>query len=105
MGGVLGDIYNIRRPFETAFFLYVVSSLYGALFLPTGASDEAAGKKQNGRGISAFFAPIKIIAPHSYRLESGKVIKNYSLIFLALGIFLGVVSHSIKTVYFSLLAL
>ncbi|KAK6951232.1 hypothetical protein Daesc_007763 [Daldinia eschscholtzii] len=92
VGGVLGDIYNIRRPFETAFFLYVVSSLYGALFLPTGASDESASKKQNSRGISAFFAPIKMIKPHSYCLESGKIIKNYSLIFLALGIFLGVFS-------------
>ncbi|KAI8964325.1 MFS general substrate transporter [Daldinia sp. FL1419] len=92
LGGVLGDIYNIRRPFETAFFLYVVSSLYGALFLPNGSSNELDSKKQNSRGISAFFAPLRMITPHSYRLESGKVVKSYSLIFLALGIFFGVFS-------------
>ncbi|KAI0880639.1 uncharacterized protein GGS22DRAFT_174411 [Annulohypoxylon maeteangense] len=87
LGGVLGDVYNIRRPFETAFFLYVGCTLYGALFLPNG---KVHNQKQNGRGISAFFAPMKIIVPHKYRLESGKIIQNYSLIFLALGIFLGV---------------
>ncbi|KAI1104356.1 major facilitator superfamily domain-containing protein [Jackrogersella minutella] len=90
LGGVLGDVYNIRRPFETAFFLYVICTLYGALFLPTGTGNKTQAQKQSGRGISAFFAPLKIIVPHKYRLESGKVIKNYSLIFLALGIFLGV---------------
>ncbi|KAI1136241.1 hypothetical protein F5Y05DRAFT_392068 [Hypoxylon sp. FL0543] len=90
LGGVLGDVYNIRRPFETAFFLYVASTLYGAFFLPTGSGEQPQAQKQGARGISAFFAPIKIIAPHRYRLESGKVIKNHGLIFLALGIFLGV---------------
>ncbi|OTB02786.1 hypothetical protein M426DRAFT_322382 [Hypoxylon sp. CI-4A] len=89
LGGVLGDVYNIRRPFETAFFLYVACTLYGALFLPTG-TNKPANQKQTGKGISAFFAPIKVIVPHKYRLESGNVIKNYSLVFLALGIFLGV---------------
>ncbi|KAL7623530.1 hypothetical protein AAE478_007213 [Parahypoxylon ruwenzoriense] len=90
LGGVLGDVYNIRRPFEVAFFLYVASTIYGALFMPTKTGNEATNQKQSNRGISAFFAPVKIIVPHKYRLESGKVIKNYSLIFLALGIFLGV---------------
>ncbi|KAI1372564.1 hypothetical protein F4677DRAFT_248098 [Hypoxylon crocopeplum] len=90
LGGVLGDVYNIRRPFEVAFFLYVATTIYGALFMPTKAGNENTTKKQGARGISGFFAPLKIIVPHKYRLESGKVIKNYSLIFLALGIFLGV---------------
>ncbi|KAI1494160.1 major facilitator superfamily domain-containing protein [Biscogniauxia mediterranea] len=90
LGGVLGDVYNIRRPFETAFFLYIVSTIYGALFMPTGSGNETSGQKQGGRGLSAFFAPIKVIVPHRYRLESGKIIKNYGLVFLAIGIFLGV---------------
>ncbi|TGJ79419.1 hypothetical protein E0Z10_g9345 [Xylaria hypoxylon] len=90
LGGVLGDLYGIRRPFEVAFFLYVVSTLYGALFLPTKTSTEASDRKHSSRGLNGFFAPLKVIAPHKYRLESGSVIKNYGLIFLALGIFLGV---------------
>ncbi|KAI1770662.1 major facilitator superfamily domain-containing protein [Hypoxylon cercidicola] len=90
LGGILGDIYNIRRPFETAFFLYVVCTIYGALFLPTRTGNETTNQKKSSRGISEFFAPIKVIASHKYRLESGKVVKVYSLVFLALGIFLGV---------------
>jgi hypothetical protein len=86
-------VYGIRRPFETAFLLYIISTLYGALFLPTKTST-GTGHDQNrpGRGLKGFFAPLKVIVPHRYRLVSGKVIKNYGLIFLALGIFLDVVS-------------
>ncbi|KAI0018643.1 hypothetical protein F4780DRAFT_750418 [Xylariomycetidae sp. FL0641] len=99
LGGVLGDVYTIRRPFETAFFLYVVSTIYGALFMPnktaasTGSKAGAvtAAAAVNNRGISAFFAPLKIIRPHRYRLAgSGAVVRNYGLVFLALGIFVGV---------------
>ncbi|RYP67895.1 hypothetical protein DL771_007003 [Monosporascus sp. 5C6A] len=90
VGGVLGDVYNIRRPFEVAFFLYVASTIYGGLFLPTPEQGDVGAEKHAGKGLGAFFAPLKIIRPHRYRLESGKVIKNYGLVFLALGIFLGV---------------
>ncbi|KAH7030788.1 major facilitator superfamily domain-containing protein [Microdochium trichocladiopsis] len=92
LGGVLGDLYGIRRPFEVAFFLYVISTIYGAIFMPT----EIAKSKKNGTtapkkvGIAAFFAPLRVIVPHKYRLASGKVITNYGLIFLATGLFLGV---------------
>ncbi|KAH9885658.1 major facilitator superfamily domain-containing protein [Xylariomycetidae sp. FL2044] len=89
LGGVLGDI-RIRLPFETAFFLYIASTIYGALFLPTKVGDQSVQKGQGAKGFSAFFAPIKIIVPQRYRLESGQIVKNYGLIFLALGIFLGV---------------
>ncbi|KAI1745214.1 major facilitator superfamily transporter [Xylaria scruposa] len=90
LGGVLGDVYGIRRPFEVAFFLYVLSTLYGALFMPNKTTTDSSNQKQTSHGLDAFFAPLKVIVPHRYRLESGKVIKNYGLIFLALGIFLGV---------------
>ncbi len=92
MGGVLGDVYNIRRPFEVAFFLYVASTIYGVLFLPKSTHEDVGPQTHATKGIGAFFAPLKIIKPHRYRLESGKVVQNYGLVFLALGIFLGVVS-------------
>ena len=92
MGGVLGDIH-IRRPFEVAFFLYIVSTVYGALFVPTSTQGDVDAQKHPASGFAAFFAPLKIIRPHRYRLTSGQVVKNYGLVFLALGIFLGVVSY------------
>jgi len=95
VGGVLGDVYNISRPFEVAFFLYVISTLYGAFFLPGKAATQTTGSKKAvaaGRGLNGFFAPLRVIVPHKYRLESGQVVKNYGLVFLAIGISLGVVS-------------
>lgn len=92
VGGVLGDIH-IRRPFEVAFFLYIVSTVYGALFLPTSTLGNVEAQKHPTSGVAAFFAPLKIIRAHRYRLASGQIIKNYGLVFLAWGIFLGVVSH------------
>ncbi|KAI0007433.1 major facilitator superfamily domain-containing protein [Xylariaceae sp. FL0662B] len=104
LGGVLGDVYGIRRPFEVAFFLYVVSSIYGALFMPTKTGSEESPQKQAGRGISEFFAPLKVIVPHKYRLASGGVIKNWGLIYLALGIFLGVFSSGYAPVLLQMYA-
>lgn len=94
MGGVLGDVYGIRRPFEVAFFLYVVSTIYGAIFMPSevAKSDTSETSKPKKVGLAAFFAPLRVIVPHKYRLESGMIITNYGLIFLATGLFLGVVS-------------
>ncbi|KAF7531114.1 hypothetical protein G7054_g9198 [Neopestalotiopsis clavispora] len=89
LGGVLGDMYGIRRPFEVAFFLYITSSIYGALFLPE-APTEGQAEKKNPRGVGGFFAPLKVIVPQKYIQEDGKLFTSYGLIFLALGIFLGV---------------
>lgn len=75
---------------EVAFFLYIISSIYGALFIPTAPAD-AQAKKEKSSGVSAFFAPLKVIVPHQYLLVNGNIFTSYGLIFLAMGIFLGVV--------------
>jgi hypothetical protein len=91
VGGVLGDVAGIRSPFETAFFLYVACTIFGAFYLPKSTSSGGNAPKGANKGLKAFFAPLRIIVPHDYRLESGKVIRNYGLVFLALGLFIGVV--------------
>ncbi|KAI2640211.1 major facilitator superfamily transporter [Xylaria nigripes] len=92
LGGVLGDVYGIRRPFEIAFFLFIFSTLFAIFFMPTNISSETSDGKQLGPGLDGFFAPLKVIVPRLYRLDSGKIIENYGLIFLASGIFLGVLA-------------
>lgn len=92
MGGILGDMYGISRPFETAFFLYIASSIYGALLMPTAPSNKSKEPRRTSRGLGGFFAPLKVIVPQKYILTNGKIVNNYGLVFLALGIFLGVVS-------------
>ncbi|XXH03310.1 hypothetical protein Hte_009708 [Hypoxylon texense] len=73
----------------------VFGRLQGSIMLGTAfgylrGGTEMTDQKKSSRGISGFFAPIRVITSHKYRLESGKVVKVYSLVFLALGIFLGV---------------
>ncbi|KAH8203831.1 hypothetical protein TruAng_002008 [Truncatella angustata] len=74
---------------ETAFFMYIVSSVYGALFIPTAPAESQAEKKRPS-GVASFFAPLKVIVPRRYALEDGRIYISYGLIFLAIGIFLGV---------------
>ncbi|GKT71320.1 major facilitator superfamily transporter [Colletotrichum tofieldiae] len=90
LGGVLGDVFGIVSPFVTAVGCFAVVTAYGAIFWPASPeqSDEAATKTTPGA--SGFLAPIKVLMPQKYRLESGKVVRNYGLVFLALGIFFGV---------------
>lgn len=77
---------------EVAFFLFIVSSIYGVLFMPEASPSDDEDKNKDKRANGGFFAPLKVIRPQKYLLENGKVIKNYGLVFLSLGIFLGVVS-------------
>ncbi|KAK1996601.1 major facilitator superfamily transporter [Colletotrichum falcatum] len=90
LGGVLGDVFGIVSPFVTAVGCFAVATTYGAVFWPAPPerNDEAATKTTPGA--SGFLAPIKVLMPQKYRLESGKVVKNYGLVLLALGIFFGV---------------
>ncbi|GKT50029.1 uncharacterized protein ColSpa_10210 [Colletotrichum spaethianum] len=90
LGGVLGDVFGIVSPFVTAVGCFAIATTYGAIFWPAPPeqSDEAAAKTTPGA--SGFLAPIKVLMPQKYRLESGKVVRNYGLVFLALGIFFGV---------------
>ncbi|GJD01346.1 major facilitator superfamily transporter [Colletotrichum higginsianum] len=91
LGGVLGDVFGISSPFITAVGCFAVTTIYGAILWPASPeqSDEAASKTTPGA--SGFLAPIKVLMPQKYRLESGKVVRNYGLVFLALGIFFGVI--------------
>ncbi|TQN64361.1 Major facilitator-type transporter psiT1 [Colletotrichum shisoi] len=90
LGGVLGDVFGISSPFITAVGCFAVTTIYGAILWPASPeqSDEAASKTTPGA--SGFLAPIKVLMPQKYRLGSGKVVRNYGLVFLALGIFFGV---------------
>lgn len=94
MGGVIGDVFGIVSPFVSAVGCFAVATTYGGIFWPSPPEndDEANGKTTSGA--SGFLAPIKVLMPQKYRLDNGKIIRNYGLVFLALGIFFGVVRSS-----------
>lgn len=103
VGGVIGDVFGISSPFVSAVGCFAVATTYGAVFWPSPPedTDEAAGKTTSGA--SGFLAPIKVLMPQRYRLDNGKVAKHYGLVFLALGIFFGVVCsrHQKRSSYYN----
>ncbi|KAF3762801.1 hypothetical protein M406DRAFT_31187, partial [Cryphonectria parasitica EP155] len=95
LGGMTGDAFGIRMPFQVAFFLFLISSAYARFVLPFISPESLSdGKKDTGRGggVSGFLAPLKIMAPQHVRLFSGRVTKHYGVLFLCCGIFLGVLA-------------
>ncbi|KAJ9139219.1 Major facilitator superfamily transporter [Pleurostoma richardsiae] len=94
LGGMVGDAFGIRMPFQVAFFLFCFASLYAGLVLPyvspESLSDGKVGK--GARGLGGFLAPLRVLAPQLVRLPSGRVKKHYGVLFLCMGVFLGVLA-------------
>lgn len=92
-GGIVGDAFGIRRPFDAAFFLFVLSSLYAALFIPYISPDSMSdGKAAPIKGVAAFFGPLKVLLPQRLQLGNGRIQSHWGIIFLALGVFTGVLA-------------
>ncbi|KAJ4385947.1 hypothetical protein N0V85_007950 [Neurospora sp. IMI 360204] len=95
-GGMIGDAWGIRRPFEVAFVAFLVSTAYVQLALPYVSPESMAGDKKAGskaaKGVAGFFAPLKVLAPQRVRLRSGKVIRHLGVLILCTGVFLGVLA-------------
>lgn len=92
VGGMIGDTWDIRAPFDTAFVAFLTSSIWIGMALPYISPEEMPGNKNSG-AVSGFFAPLKVLVPQKIRLSDGRLKKHYGIIFLAIGIFVGVVSH------------
>ncbi len=92
-GGIVGDTFGIITPFETAFFLLSFSSVCARLSMPYISPESLTdSKKPAGKGISAFFEPLKVLVPQKLRLSDGRIVKHRGVLFLCSGVFLGVVS-------------
>ncbi|KAI8625951.1 major facilitator superfamily transporter [Xylariaceae sp. FL1651] len=94
VGGILAEEFRIETPFEVAGVSFLVCSVYVLLFVPyidpAKLSSEENGPK--AKGLAAFFGPLKVLGPQKIRLENGRTIKHFGVIFLALGIFTGVLA-------------
>ncbi|KAF7549532.1 hypothetical protein G7Z17_g6324 [Cylindrodendrum hubeiense] len=93
LGGVVGDTWGIRRPFEIAAVLFTLSSVYSALFIPyidPKTLTDTGSRKQQGWG--KLFGAVKVLTPKALRLEDGRRVNHYGITFLALGVFMGVLA-------------
>lgn len=92
-GGMIGDAWGIRRPFEVAFYSFLFSTLYVRIAMPHIAAESlSSGSKPHSKGPSELFAPLRVLAPQKLLLANGVVRRHYGVLFLCGGVFLGVVS-------------
>lgn len=95
MGGLIGNAFDIRAPFDIACVSFLLSALYSQFALPyispeTISSGKAPGQKSG----SGLLAPLRILMPRKMRLADGRIRKHWGLVFLCLGIGVGVVSFT-----------
>jgi hypothetical protein len=94
-GGMIGDAWGIRRPFEVAFYSFLISTMYVRIAIPYIAAESlSSGSKSDSKGLAGFFAPLRVLAPQKVILASGVMKKHYGVVFLCSGVFLGVVSFT-----------
>ncbi|KAK1834466.1 major facilitator superfamily domain-containing protein [Podospora conica] len=92
-GGMLGDAWGVRRPFELACCSFLIATLYVFVALPYMAPETLSdGKRPKVQGIAGFFAPLRVMVPQTLVLRSGKIKKHYGVLFLCAGVFLGVLA-------------
>ncbi|KAK0614381.1 major facilitator superfamily domain-containing protein [Immersiella caudata] len=92
-GGMIGDEWGIKRPFQVAFCSFLLSACYVRAALPLITPESMSdGKKPPVKGITAFLAPLKVLVPQRLALSSGKIAKHYGVLFLCSGVFLGVLA-------------
>ncbi|KAL4792219.1 hypothetical protein BDV19DRAFT_392393 [Aspergillus venezuelensis] len=94
LGGIIGDAWGIRRPFEIATVLFSLSSAYSANFVPyidpkTLSNSNSATKSKGWR---ALVSGLNVLAPKKIQLADGRIRCHYGITLLALGVFMGVLA-------------
>ncbi|TKA69178.1 hypothetical protein B0A55_09580 [Friedmanniomyces simplex] len=91
-GGLIGDYLGIIWPFRVTVLLFLLSCLYIQLCLPTIHNKQIESKAS--KSLSSFFDPIKMFAPQKWILSNGKVQREWGVLLLGVGTFLGVLATS-----------
>ncbi|KAI7585287.1 hypothetical protein KC346_g17733, partial [Hortaea werneckii] len=91
-GGLVGDYLGIIWPFRVTLALFILCCIYIQLCLPEIHNKEVEAKAS--KSLSSFFDPIKMFAPQKFIRPNGHVYKEYGVLFLGIGTFLGVLATS-----------
>ncbi|KAI5459434.1 major facilitator superfamily domain-containing protein [Mariannaea sp. PMI_226] len=92
-GGMIGDNIDIRAPFDVAFISFLIAGTYARFFLPYISPESLTdGTKQGQSGAAGFLAPLRVLVPQRLKLANGKIRRHLGVIFLCMGIFLGVLA-------------
>ncbi|KAI6831531.1 hypothetical protein KC340_g7709 [Hortaea werneckii] len=91
-GGLIGDYLGIIWPFRVTLALFILCCIYIQVCLPEIHNKEVEAKAS--KSLSSFFDPIKMFAPQKFIRPNGHVYKEYGVLFLGIGTFLGVLATS-----------
>lgn len=90
-GGLLGQ--DIKLPFRATLVLFLISSIWCAIALPEIPLNKEIEEKAT-KSLSAFLDPILMFTPKKWLLPSGRIQREYGILLLGIGIFLGVLATS-----------
>ncbi|EAQ84293.1 hypothetical protein CHGG_10697 [Chaetomium globosum CBS 148.51] len=92
-GGMIGDVWGISRPFEVAFYAFLLSSVYVRVAVPYIAAESlSSGSKTKSKGFAELLSPLRVLVPQKVLLETGVSMNHYGVLFLCAGVFLGVLA-------------
>ncbi|KAL3479135.1 hypothetical protein BJX99DRAFT_255911 [Aspergillus californicus] len=91
LGGISGDAWGIRKPFEIATLLFCLSSAYSGICVPQVQLPETVADNNTG-GWEALVGGLRVLAPNRIYLGNGKSIRHYGITLLAAGVFMGVLA-------------
>lgn len=89
MGGLAYRYIGTLAPFQIAFAFLCISTLFGLLFLPYIAPDQAADAAVSKPKSSGMFGPLKLFAPRKVDI-GGKIKRDWNLTLLGAGAFFSV---------------
>lgn len=93
LGGVSGDYFGIRKPFEIAFFLMIIATFYTMFFLPYIAPTKMEQPEQaNKKSFAYIFGAAKLFIPTKIRLADGRMRRYWGVFLLGAGVFWGVLA-------------
>ncbi|TVY41992.1 hypothetical protein LOCC1_G006505 [Lachnellula occidentalis] len=91
IGGTLSDAFGIIAPFRVTLVLFLSSCVYVLLALPRIPPSKAIAS-QASTGFAKFFSPLKMFIPQRWVLSGGRIERQYGMILLAIGVFMGVLA-------------
>jgi hypothetical protein len=93
-----GDTWGIWRPFEVAFFSFLLATPYVRAAMPVHRCGLLVkGSKPDSKGLAEFLFPSRILTRQSVRLASGVTRMHYGVLLLCAGVFWGVASPTFSS--------
>ncbi|KAF2787775.1 hypothetical protein K505DRAFT_329435 [Melanomma pulvis-pyrius CBS 109.77] len=90
-GGLIGEAFGILAPFRITLLLFLLSTLYVFLFVPSITQEKDITVRQSS-GLKRYFGPLRIFAPQKWTLAGGQTSTQFGALTLGLGVFLAILA-------------